>query len=84
MDMGLFKAYIKYAFTYALKVGSWLFIVTLSLALAKVAFTEFTEPLSVVLERLEIAAIAMFVFFFICSFIYGLYKYYVELPFIKK
>jgi hypothetical protein len=84
MNIELFKAYLKYAFPYALKVGFSLFIITMLLAVAKVAFTELTDPLSVVIERLIIVAVTMFAFFFTCSFIYGLYKYYIDSPFIKK
>ena len=81
--MSNIKSYVKFASKYALKMGSILFFITFAVVAVKVLMTGSSDPTSLVLKRLGIGAIAMFAFFYIGSFIHGLYKYYIESPFQK-
>jgi len=78
------KAYIKFAFPYAFRMGFALFLVTMVAAFTKVAFTEINDSWEVVLLRFLIAGSAAFSVFFIGAFIHGLFKYHVESPFQKS
>jgi|TARA_R110000764_G_scaffold238561_1_gene335879 hypothetical protein len=81
--MSNIKSYVKFASKYALKMGMILFLITFSVVAVKVMIIGSNDPTSVVLKRLGISALAMFAFFYIGSFIHGLYKYYIESPFQK-
>jgi hypothetical protein len=42
------------------------------------------DPMSVVIQRLAIASVVVFLIFYVGSFIYGLFKYHVESPFMES
>lgn len=78
------KLYIKFAAKYALKMGTALFLATMSIAIVSSLLRGSEDPVSVVILRLAIASVMVFSIFYIGSFIYGLFKYYVESPFMDS
>ncbi|QQX81581.1 hypothetical protein JK628_06890 [Shewanella sp. KX20019] len=78
------KLYIKFAAIYALRMGGALFAVTMFIAIVSSFLKGSDDPISVVIQRLAIASIVVFLIFYIGSFIYGLFKYHVESPFMDS
>ncbi len=78
------KLYIKFAAKYALKMGGALFVATMSIAIVSSLLKGSDDPTSVVIQRLLIASVVVFFIFYVGSFIYGLYKYHIESPFMKR
>ncbi|GIU14801.1 hypothetical protein TUM3792_06090 [Shewanella sp. MBTL60-007] len=78
------KPYIKFAANYALKMGGALFIATMSIAIVSSLLKGSADPISVVIQRLLIASIVIFFIFYVGSFVYGLYKYHIESPFMES
>jgi Na+-translocating ferredoxin:NAD+ oxidoreductase RnfE subunit len=80
----ILKLYIKFAAKYALKMGGALFAVTMSIAIVSSLLKGSDDPVSVVIQRLLLASVVVFFIFYVGSFVYGLYKYYIESPFMES
>ncbi len=65
-------------------MGGALFIVTMSIAIVSSLIKGSEDPISVVIQRLVIASVAVFAIFFIGAFVFGLFKYHNESPFMDK
>ena len=78
------KHYIKFASNYAIRIGGALFLATMSIAIISSLIKGSEDPISVVIQRLLIASIAAFAIFYIGAFVYGLFKYHNESPFMDK
>jgi len=65
-------------------MGSALFVATMSIAIVSSLIKGSEDPVSVVIQRLIIASAVVFLIFYVGSFIYGLFKYHVESPFMDS